>query len=368
MPNARTRGSCLAARWLVALSTAVAGPALAQQAPACDPDAVHRALLQARVPDIVGCRYVDIATAMKRGELRVVTRAGAEPQPTDVIGSQDRRPGSDITNPRVLQVTTASTQNKPPPGAVPGIPAAARLHVELQPGSGSAPKAGQPMTWRLLVGNVSRSTVSHVDVGLDALSSNVSIDQVTGACGRLPCTLEVVPAGATEAIELTGHAVSPRLFVLAVAARGVQPDSTMTEDRAIVRGVAQPAPAKPTTKPAPPPSDAPPVDDVPARTKPFAATPSPDPARRPGWRRGPIVLVAVLLAALAAVGHALHRARVRRRWRNVLDIEPTLERDPSPPAMTLSPALPPLRIEVTLERGDPMSSPPPGVQPQEESA
>jgi uncharacterized repeat protein (TIGR01451 family) len=98
----------------------------------------------------------------------------------------------------------------------------------------SMPAVGDLVTYYLSVGNAGPSEANRTQVSLALDTTNISVEQVRGACSALPCYLPTMPSGSAQRVTVDLRIESEGGFGFTARARALQPDPDQTNNTAVV--------------------------------------------------------------------------------------------------------------------------------------
>jgi uncharacterized repeat protein (TIGR01451 family) len=137
--------------------------------------------------------------------------------------------------------TEASAPAPPPPGAT---PAEAALAVEVHDSSATAPLGGTE-TESITITNGGPDTATAVDItdALDAAAELIAVKPGSASCVPglpLQCTIDALPAGSSQTIELEVRPLRPGRFIAAATVSGDQFNPHLASDFATVAAAVTP--------------------------------------------------------------------------------------------------------------------------------
>src|SRR6185436_19722823 len=204
----------------IALSTAIAPWAHAQEPEKCQPQQLMEQVRQGFVPDMLGCEVKPTLTAL--GQINVAIKAGeiAGPPPRGRIVSQSPNPGTTRTPNTAIEVGYSDGRER--------ANITARMTLET-PGPYHA---GDEVKYWVVVGNRSSIPVPFVNVEMQL--QNLTITRVNPtferACHAMPCMMESAPPDSNTSFFVYARIGDGPRFSSQVTARPRQPDADLSDN------------------------------------------------------------------------------------------------------------------------------------------
>jgi hypothetical protein len=212
-------------------------------------------------------------------------------------------------------------------------PTNADISVAIKPDSNEAHPPNAPVTHLITIHNAGPQTATNVIIEL--AEDNLSLEEVTGACSTLPCTIPSIAPGDDASIQVlarVGNAGNFRSLVLATSENDPDESNNKSSYDGVIVSAAPPDDSDPSNTGA----DIPVGDD-------------PTPTEIP-W-----IWIVVSVIALIGAGVATHTIR-KARWSRMIEVRPRIDPGGKTKIGPIEPVIP-LEIRMRIDPGESESSP-----------